>query len=388
MTHAGARVACVACALATLLGCASQTARQISSSGLGAYEVDLATSADRIAAAWYDTRDGNAEIYLRFVSASGRPATAERRLTQSPEDSYEADVALLAEGIAVTWYERAANGHRTARIGLWGFDGRRHWQRALTDGTGETRNPAVVAIDDRLFVAWIEAGANGTEAVAARWIDAAGTPIGPVLALGLASETTWNLNTAATPDGRVLVVFDALLDNEAEELYLAEVTGETVVRRQLTADDGFRSKYPDIAAGPDGRVLVWHDERDGNTEVYLHAARNEAPDGTIDNAARRVTDTQGDTIGAYIVYNAGHYGLAWCDATGGLYDVFFQLIDVDGTLDGTTQHLHASSADSLIPAIEPWGAGFVVAWNEVVRSERGYHDADTRSEILLRVVVP
>ena len=48
------------------LGCSP---RQISDSGFGAYEVSLAAWSDGLAIAWYDTRDGNAEVYVRTLDA-------------------------------------------------------------------------------------------------------------------------------------------------------------------------------------------------------------------------------------------------------------------------------------------------------------------------------
>ncbi len=99
-------------ALALAVGCARtvefateiQPIQQVSQSGAGAYEATLATLPDGFAAAWYDTRDGNAEIYLRFLDRSGRPLGSELRLTDNPELSYEADIGLVDGSLAVAWY--------------------------------------------------------------------------------------------------------------------------------------------------------------------------------------------------------------------------------------------------------------------------------------------
>ena len=60
---------------------------QVSHSGAGAYEAALATDEKGFAVAWYDTRDGNAEIYMRLLDDSGRPSGPERRLTETPDAS-------------------------------------------------------------------------------------------------------------------------------------------------------------------------------------------------------------------------------------------------------------------------------------------------------------
>lgn len=52
----------------------------VSHSG-GTYEAALATDEKGFAVAWYDTRDGNAEIYIRLLDGNSRLSGPERRLT-------------------------------------------------------------------------------------------------------------------------------------------------------------------------------------------------------------------------------------------------------------------------------------------------------------------
>ena len=58
----------------SLLTSCSQVAAavQVSQSGAGAYEVALAGDDAGFAVAWYDTRDGNPEIYMRLLDESGK----------------------------------------------------------------------------------------------------------------------------------------------------------------------------------------------------------------------------------------------------------------------------------------------------------------------------
>src|SRR5688572_20582287 len=91
-------------ALCLLAGC--NPPRQVSDSSLGAFDVSLAAWEDGLALAWYDTRDGNAEVYVRPLDASGRDAGPELRITTSAEQSYEADIAALEGAFAIAWYEK------------------------------------------------------------------------------------------------------------------------------------------------------------------------------------------------------------------------------------------------------------------------------------------
>src|SRR5690606_13694143 len=160
----GTRGATVVLAAALLLG-GCDGPRQISDSGFGAYEVSLAAWPDSLAVAWYDTRDGNAEVYARFLDASGNETGGDVRLTDTAEQSFEADIAPTANGFAVAWYERAADDRLRAHLGLWDKDRNVLWRREIGSDEAESRSPVVRSFGDALFVTWIEKDAGGAHSV-------------------------------------------------------------------------------------------------------------------------------------------------------------------------------------------------------------------------------
>ena len=156
---------------------------------------------------------------------------------------------------------------------------------------------------------------------------------------------------------------------------------------RITADDGIRSKYPDLAFAADGRAAIaWFDERDGNREVYLAAGRADELLLPIEERALRVTTTPGASIGAYLAWNGARIGLAWSDDSGGTYDVFFQPFDAAGRPLELPRRISDSATNSLIPAIEPWRDGFALAWDEVVPAPAGAPTEDTRAEVVFATV--
>lgn len=103
--------------VAALAGCSP---RQISDSGFGAYDVSVATWSDGFAVAWYDTRDGNAEVYVRRLDAEGREAGPEMRVTTTAAESYEADIARStapSRSRGTRGYEDLESEHRYLRVG-------------------------------------------------------------------------------------------------------------------------------------------------------------------------------------------------------------------------------------------------------------------------------
>lgn len=371
-------------ALTAVLGCSPP--RQISDSGFGAYEVSLAAWDDGLAVAWYDTRDGNAEIYVRTLDENGRNAGAELRLTTTSAESYEADIAPLDGSFAIAWYEKAEDGALRAQLGTWSRDGTPKWTVPIGVGAGNSRNPVVRGLGDALFCAWIEADADDYEFVWGGWWGLDGTPRGAPVRLGAAGETTWNLNAAVSPSGEAWVAFDAEAGTQVEELFLATLAGGRATLARLTADDGIRSKYPDIALEGTHAALTWFDERDGNREVYLTIAPADELLLSAEGRARRVTLTPGASIGAYVAWNRDRVGLAWSDDSSGNYEVFFQSFDSAGNPLAQFQRLSDTPTSSMIPAITPWRDGFGLAWDEVEFIPRIGHGDDTRAEVVFATV--
>jgi len=376
----GARAALAgALALAT---CACNAPRQISDSGFGAYEVSLAPWDEGLAISWYDTRNGNAEIYVRMLDGEKRVKGGELRMTYTAAHSYEPDLATLGDGLAIAWYEKAADTRPSAQLGVFERGGKSMWQRTL-GARGNTRNPVVRTSGGALFCAWIEADDAGAETVRGGWWNADGTVRQAAVILGPAGDTTWDLNAAIGADGTAYVVYDRVVDAAPEELFVASLSNGTSRVAQLTPADGFRSKYADLALAGDRAALTWYDERDGNREVYLAVGSLAELDGKIIAHAQRVTTTAGDSIGAYLAWNGDRLGLVWSDDTVGNYEVYFEPFAADGRSAGPVQRLTTTKPQSLVPAIRPWRDGFAIAWSEVTFGRNGGHSNDTRAEVLI-----
>jgi hypothetical protein len=405
--------------------------RQITASERGAFEAsfaplqpgageETAMLGEAFAVAWFDTRHGGAEIYYRLLGAEGQALSTEVRLTDGAADAFEPDIVAIGNDVAIAWYEGSyaqlgsaasdalAARLYTTRVGRWDRAGRQRFVRTLAT---RARVPALGSFEpsfdrsfgQRLFVAWIgtvdgaREGSGGSEAGAgaasewlhAVWLDADGEPLAPIQRVAPASAQTWNLNVAIDALGDAWIVFDAAIGTRAPEIFLARVgkvggvgggAADVAVTR-LTADDGHASLYPDLALGEGGgAAITWFDERDGNREVYLFVGPFGAARAGIEAAARRITVTPGESIGAYVAWNRQTVGLAWSDEVDGRHEIFFQEHRAMGAPSAPSVRITHNSSDSLIPAIHPWRDGFALIWNEM-RSERSGHDPAARSEL-------
>ena len=328
----------------------------------GAHEASLSVLTDGYAVAWHDTRNGHPEIYAHTLDRSGQPAGPARRLTGGTAAAYEADLVSDGERLIIGWYEKSASDMLTPKLGVWSRDGEPQWATALaTSG----RNTVVGIHEDRIFAAWIQDETETESSVWAGWWNVAGTVLVRPTRLAPAGRTTWNLNATLDDQGTAWLVFDAMAGTQAEELFLVRTPADGVpVVWSLTPDDGFASKYPDLALA-DGRAAVtWFDERDGNQEVYLAVALIAEIGAGLEDVAHRVTDTPGHSIGAYLNWNVDRLGLAWSDDSSGQHEVFVQTFDALGGSIGEPRQITHTPSASLIPAIRPWNTGFILAWNE------------------------
>ncbi len=360
-----ARARALAFALAVVAaGCAADPHHQVTASTAGAYEPSLAVFPDGFAVAWYDTRDGHGEIYERALDASGAPAGPELRLTSGTDDAYEADIHPVETtgSFVVGWYEKATAG-TVPHLGLWSRDGTPRWTRALAE---HGRNTVVRVHGTAIFAAWIVDETSTRAGVWTGWWNTEGDPVAAARRIADAGRTTYNLNAALAPAGgaarpKALVVFDATAGTKAAEIFVTEDDGTGARTSQLTADDGFESKYPDLVLSGDRAALTWFDSKDGNQEVYLRVDALPSLIGRAGLTGTRVTATSGHSIGAYAAWNGTRLGLAWCDDTSGQHEIFFRDYDSSGTPLGAERRLTNTRDSSLIPSIRPWKTGFALA---------------------------
>jgi hypothetical protein len=362
----------------------------VTASAAGAYEPSLAVFADGFAVAWYDTRDGHGEIYERPLDLDGAPAGPELKLTSSRYDAYEADihpVETLAPGVGfvVGWYEKTPQG-TVPYLGVWSRNGASRWTRAVAE---RGRNTVVRVRGATIYAAWIVDETSPRAGVWAGWWDTDGRSIVAPRRIADAGETTYNLNAALGPDDthglpQALVVFDATAGTKTDEVFLVEDDGAHARTSRLTADDGFQSKYPDLALSDGRTALTWFDAKDGNQEVYLRVGTLPSLLNADGDQATRVTRTTGHSIGAYAAWNGARLGLAWCDDSTGQHEIYFQDYSAAGAPLSAARRLTDTRTASLIPSIRPWKSGFALAWNEY-RGD-GSHDAEGRSQVMVRLV--
>jgi hypothetical protein len=354
--------ACWLLACAVLTGCGRPA--HLSPSGHYAYELSLASDSEHLVAAWHGGKSGNA-IWVRRTDAAGKPVGSPIQLTDGQRDAYEPDIQLVGEDLLLGWYEKeASTGALTARLGRFSQQGQPRWQLTLSAPEAKGRNVVVRVHADQALVAWIETPVDGESALWTARVGIDGAYVQPPQHRVPVSTETWNLNAAVDNTGALYVVYDAKIGSRAKEMHLLVVSAEGVAEHVLSSNDGHDSTYPDVSLSGEHAALTWFDSRDGNSEVYLFVGDIADLQEPVDNHGRRITDTPGQSIGAYIAWNGDRLGLAWCDDSTGQSEVFSQEFDLKGSPLGAALRRTRNPTQSSIPSIRPWRDGFALAWNE------------------------
>ncbi|MGC4028788.1 MAG: hypothetical protein QM696_07955 [Steroidobacteraceae bacterium] len=391
---------CIAALLAGLAACAwrapgtgEDPAHEFSAAGDRAYEVSVAWIGGRPALAWHGGRLEHDALFIRYADQDGRPDGPQQQLTDATRHAFEPSLQEMDGEALVAWYEQDAARHQVALLARFDAQGRQRWRRELSAVAVNGRNPVVRVAGGVAHVAWIEQR-GGTATL--RWaeVDAAGQWRSAPQDLAPASPQTWNLNAAVGADGSFHVVYDAGVDSRAKELHWLRIRGGHVEERRLGADDGHDSVYPDLALDGGRAALTWFDYRDGNAEVYLRCARlgvaGSLPGNLADEAAaRRITHSPGESIGAYLAWRAAHIELAWTDAGAQGTALWWQHFDRDCRPLDAAHSLSSPRGLAGIPSLAVSPRGLALAWSErrgtPEELARPGHDRRTSSVALLRV---
>lgn len=102
--------------------------------------------------------------------------------------------------------------------------------------------------------------------------------------------------------------------------------------------------------------------------------------------AHRITNSPGESIGAYVTWRGDQVGLAWSDDTFGQHEIYYQVFDREARTLRAAERVTDDSRESLIPAIRATKDGFALAWNEFAPGPMGVHAPGGRSQVVVGVV--
>jgi len=218
---------------------------------------------------WEDDRDGNREIYYKSSTDGGTTWGADTRLTDDPDSSLEASVAVSNSGVHVVWYDNR--------------DGNREiYYKRSTDG-GTTWEIDTRLTDDPAWSYFPSVGASG-DSIHVFWNDTRISPTNNEIYYKHSTDggTTWGIDTrltnapvlserpsAVVSESNVHIVWEDRRNGNTEIYYKYSSNGGTNWGTDIRlTDDPGNSECPSTAVSGTNIHVVWDDNRDGNNEIY------------------------------------------------------------------------------------------------------------------------
>jgi hypothetical protein len=304
------------------------------------FDPSLVFSGTEYAVAWHDFRCADVgwapEIFFARIGTAGSKIDDDVRVTDQAGESRNASLAFNSGGYGVAWEdERSGAGQADiffarldpagAKIGI---------DVAVTSTHVRAVRPSLVFTGAQYGVAW-EDERDGNSEIYFNLIGVDGTLAGENVritdAMGSSAVSALVWNGAgfglAWYDGREggLGVYFAAVDVSGNKVG----TDVRVADAFETPSDGEKL---DLAWSPEESAygLVWHDDRDGNLEVYFARILG---DGTKPEPDIRVSDGLGDSDQPDLAWSGSQWGVVWKDyrQSSENPEIYFSILTCDAT---------------------------------------------------------
>lgn len=301
----------------------------------------------RLSVVWQDDRDGTPGIWFNAsVDGGATWMVDDIPLDAGEVGAFAPDIACAGSTIYVVWEDERDGDLRYRNIYVnVSSDGGRTWlaEELRIDGDVEgeamSLGPRVIATADAAYVAWFDNRHGAYDIYVQATVDAGATWLAEPTRVDTddAGEaySAWP-RLAANTDGRVVVAWE---DSRAggTDIYANVSTdrgasfAEEDTRLDGGDDEGATNSFlPSLAMSGDHAYVVWHDERNGERDVFLSASSDggaswAAEPSRVDSDAAG----QSDAINPVVAAVEDRVHVAWQDDRSGGYDVYHRF-----SLDG------------------------------------------------------
>ncbi len=270
---------------------------------------------------WHDNRDGNFEIYYKRSTDAGISWGTDTRLTINSASSMYPSVVISGSVVHVVWQDGrdGSNGEiyykNSTNGGInWGADTR------LTNNTAESSFPSVAVSGSVVHVVWRDARDGNTEIYYKR---SSNTGENWGTETRLTNNTNYSFYPSVAVSGSVVqVVWD---DNRSGdwEIYNKRSTDGGInwgMDTRLTNYTGV-SSFPSVAVSGMLIHVVWRDERDSNKEIYYKRSTDA---GVNWEADIRLTNSYAESSSPSVALSGSVVHVVWQDYLDWNYDIYYK----------------------------------------------------------------
>ncbi len=269
----------------------------------------IAANGNMVHSVWYDTRDGNYEIYYKRSVNGGQNWEADTRLTVNVYTSYNPAIAISGSLIHVVWYDNRDGNYQL--FYKRSFDNGATWEaeRNISSSSGRTGHPSIAVLGSTVNLVW------------------------------------WDFR-----DGNFEIYYMKSTDD-----------GNTFGSETRLTNNAGESVNPGVAVSGNYIHVSWFDSTDGNWEIYY----KRSTDGGVtwgNNA--RITNNTAQSRFPSIAVSGAYVHLVFFDNRNGVDQVFYKRSTNNGTTWGSDVKMMKSNYYSAYPSMAVSGSTVHILWNQ------------------------
>lgn len=321
----------------------------------------VAASGDTVHAVWDDQRNGNYEIFYKRSTDGGLTWGADTQLSNSIY-SYDPCITVSGSVVNIVWQEEI-DGYYEIYFKR-STDGGATWDadKRLTTKTSDSWNPSVAISGSVVRVVW-EDERQGNSEIYYKTSTDGGVTWGADTRLTNDPANSWNPTVAVSGLDVHVTWYDDRNGSGNWEIYYKRSAdgGLSWGAETRMTNNSHISRYPCIAVSGSAVHLVWHDDRDGNYEIYY----KQSTDGGLSwGADTRLTNAADISMYPNVTVSGSVVHLVWFDMRDGNYEIYYKRSTDGGTTWEADTRLTNDLAFSFYPSVAVSGNTVHVVWQE------------------------
>ncbi|MCX6162600.1 MAG: exo-alpha-sialidase, partial [Ignavibacteriae bacterium] len=322
---------------------------------------NVAANGSVVHVVWCETRDGNKEIYYKRSTDSGINWGADTRLTNAAGDSWYPSISVSGLLVHVIWGDRRYGPNQEICYKR-STDGGINWEAdlRLTNDTSSTSFCSISSTGLFVHVMFHDNRTGNWQIYYKRSTDG-GITWGNDNRLSNTSASSYYPSVSVS-GFNVHVVWHDTRDGSSEIYYKRSTDGgiNWSADTRLTNDPSL-SSCAQIAVSGSNVHVIWYDNRNGNYEIYYKFSVDGGINWDVDT---RLTNDPALSHYPCVAVLGSAIDVIWADTRDGNYEIYFKQSTNGGVSWGTDTRLTYDPAESSYPSIAVSGSVVHVVWTD------------------------
>ena len=321
----------------------------------------IASSGDTLHVLWHDNRDGNYEIYYKRSSNGGSAWGNDTRLTNNSSYSGFSSVSVSGNFVHVVWLDqRDGNSEIYYKRSI---DGGSSWEAdtRLTNNSLISEYPSVSVSGQDAHLVWVDNRDGNSEIYYKRSSDGGSS-------WGADTRLTNNPSLSEDPsvsvsDQVIHIVFYDNRDGNYEIYYKRSTDGGSSWGTDVRLTNNVLiSGRPSVAISGQLAHVLWHDNRDGNYEIYY---KRSSDGGSSWEADTRLTNNSSLSEYPSVSVSGQVVHAVWHDTRDGNPEIYYKRSIDGGSSWSADTRLTNGTNSSYYPSMTITGQAVHVVWSDM-----------------------